>query len=260
MEGFDAYDFTASDLRHRVFSVGDGAPVLLLHELPGLAQPAIHMAFRLAGDGFQVHMPHLFGELQRYAPLRNYRALCISKEFARLRAGEDAPVVAWLKALVAEMCRRSGSERAGAIGMCVTGAFAIPLILAPNVRAAVAAQPAIPISFAHFLFGTGADGKGRQLNVSEQELERAAERSRTAKIPLLAMRFLADRVCPHARMSRLRESFQEQVEIHELDAPSRIFRRKPHAVLTEEFDKGVESARLAYQRLTGFLHQHLNGA
>jgi dienelactone hydrolase len=60
--------------------------------------------------------------------------VCVSEEFAKLeagvlQAGVPRPIVDWLRALAAHVSGLHGGAKVGAIGMCLTGAFAIPLIL-----------------------------------------------------------------------------------------------------------------------------------
>lgn len=255
---FERESLTADNTTHDVYVIGAGAPLLLMHELPGLAQPAINLARRLAGDGFRVYLPHLFGTCLTYQPGHNYLRLCISKEFASLRAGVEAPITRWLRSLADRISTQNGGGSVGVIGMCVTGAFVIPLILDPAVKAAVAAQPAIPFSFRRVLFGVGTGPWASQLNVPDEQVTAAASRAQADSIPLLAMRFKADRVCVHEKIERLRGAFGAQVECHELEGTNAsTTHRPPHAILTEEYDSGNAAAILAYGQVIQFLHQHL---
>src|SRR5262249_25039584 len=148
LDGFSEFVFQANGFSHRVFRMGDPqhAPLLVMPEIAGLSPGLVRFSKRLVAAGFQLYVPWLFGPFLEPAPMRNYARLCISREFAYLRAGTTAPVASWLRQLCGHMSRENDDRNVGAIGMCLTGAFAIPLIIDPRVKAAVAAQPAIPCS------------------------------------------------------------------------------------------------------------------
>ncbi len=262
--GFAARTFKFEDISHTVFQKGNGKPVLVMHELPGLAEPAVNFADRLVAAGFQVHLPHLFGKLLEHDSLGNTRRLCVSREFARLKVGEHSPITSWLSELLSEIGARAGTSRVGAIGMCVTGAFVIPLIMNPVLRAAVAAQPAVPFSLPYLLTGLGRGDWMQQLNVSDADLENSVVRATEYKIPLLAVRFRADRVCPGERVARLTEAYSAQIQVEEYPFPSwvRAIFSPPHALLTEEYDKAKDArpthpTREALALVCQFLRDHL---
>jgi dienelactone hydrolase len=90
LEDFTSYSWSHGSITHDVYVTGNGSPVLVMHELSGLNATAAGFARRLAGEGFRVHLPHLFGEPMQAAAFRNSLWLCISREFGRL-AGPDHP-------------------------------------------------------------------------------------------------------------------------------------------------------------------------
>jgi dienelactone hydrolase len=257
LAGFECYRFERNGISHQVYACGVGLPVIVLHELPGLAQPAVNLARRLVGDGFRVYLPHLFGPLMHYAPIRNGLALCVSREFGCLRAGRDAPIASWLRLLADDVCTRQDAASVGAIGMCLTGGFVVPLVLSKSVRAAVASQPAIPISFRHLFFGLEPGATGSALNVSHAQLRAAARRAEIDGVQLLAFRFKRDRICVHGKIARLAEAFGANIDCRELDDFADPRARPPHAVLTEEYDKGTTQALDAYRNVVSFLRQRL---
>ena len=274
-QGFQAFDFGAEvhhargpmRIEHPVFHAGSGPALLLLHELPGLAQSCIDFGQRLIAQGFEVFMPLLMGQPLRRQPLLNLARFCISAEFARLRAGESAPVTDWLRQLARRVSQDRGNRRIGVIGMCLTGAFVIPLVLEPGVQAAVASQPSIPFRMRH-LFGSQAlttEPWMIQLNVSEADVQAAAVCARREHKALMIQRFTDDRLCPGARNQHLRNLFGERAEVHEYaTSPCRARAwDPPHALLTEEYDRAIGAAsddptRLAFQRVVEFFRQHLD--
>lgn len=258
-------------IAHPVFHAGRGPgrpTVLLMHELPGLAQPCVNLARRLVeAHGFEVLMPHLQGPLMRDARWRNaVRLLCISQEFARLRAGTDAPIASWLRSLVQRASAERGGARIGVIGMCLTGAFVLPLVIDPAVPAAVAAQPAVPF----WLPGRGSAWR-TQLNVSDACLAEARGCVAAGDKRLLAMRFEADALSPPERLARLQAAFGPRLQLRTLaTSPLRRAhlgwlknRLPPHATLTEEYDALGDGApaddptRAALAEVVQFLRLHL---
>jgi len=262
--GFSSFEFAHGRITHTVYSRGEGPCVLVMHELPGLSPAAVGFGRRLVDHGFQVHLPLLFGTPLQHDGRGAYRQLCVSEEFARLQAGVSAPITQWLLALARELSDRSSGRPIGAIGMCLTGAFAIPLILEPRVGAHVAAQPGVPFSIAFRITGLGGGPWMSQLNISDDDLSLAATRAQANGLKLLAFRFDVDRICPKERMVRLREAFGDQLDLHELGATSawRRLTSPPHATLTEEYDKAPdrpdEPTRQAFARLVEFLHARLS--
>jgi dienelactone hydrolase len=261
IEGFAQFRFSAEEWSHVVYRVGSSGapPVLLLQELPGLAPGLLDLARRLADAGFQVFLPWLFGPVGRRAPLANLARLCISREFGYLRSGRTAPLTLWLRALVSHISARNDGSAVAAIGMCVTGGFAIPLLLHPKVKAAVAAQPAIPLSLSYIAAGVGGRRARSALAVDATDMAAARERlGRGAR--LLAVRCVADRFCPPERLQRLREEFPAGLTVKEYAEPDTMNSagERPHALYTKEYRLAPEEdplhyARVAFEDLLVFL-------
>ncbi len=235
-------------------------------ELAGFAPGLLAMAERLIDAGYQVHLPWLFGPFGRRAPLRNALRLCISREFGRLRAGSSAPVTRWLRALAAQIGNAQGGRPVGAIGMCLTGAFAIPLIIEPAVVAAVAAQPSVPLDWRHLLLGTEPGADGEALNVDSADIASARQRLDQGSAHLFACRFSADRLCPANRLARLRELFPSGLQCRQYATPEwrNSLGKRPHATFTKEYRIGPKDdpehpSRQAWRDLLAFLDGHLRG-
>ena len=270
LEGFSQFSFAAGDIAHVVYHTGKRSDpvVLVLHELPGIAPGLLNFAGRLVADGFQVYLPWMFGAVQRRTPLRNFARLCISREFANLRAGVSAPVTLWLRALVSHVSRHNGDRPVGAIGMCVTGGFAIPLLLDPRVAVAVAAQPSIPVSLAWFALGRGGETRRSALNVSQADIDAARVRLDAGDAQLLAVRCAADRMCPPRKLQRLEAEFPVGLTLRTYGKASdrNALGARPHATYTKEYRLADAAqvpadhpARQAYAELLAFLRQGLVG-
>jgi dienelactone hydrolase len=86
-----------------------------------------------------VYAPILFGSPDagnaEKPTLRRILSLCISREFTLLAANKASPVTEWLRALARLAHDECGGR--GAIGMCLTGRFALSMALEPVVLAPV---------------------------------------------------------------------------------------------------------------------------
>ena len=250
-----------------MYRAGDPAhpSLIVMPEIAGFAPGMRLFAERLVRAGFQVFVPWLFGPLGQRAPVRNAMRLCISREFACLRAGTNAPIASWLRALAAHVSKQRGDgRRIGAIGMCLTGAFAIPLILEPGVAAAVAAQPSVPLSLRYTLLGRRTSRKLPALNVSDQTIAEARRRLEAGEAALLAVRCRADRLCSPEKVERLRREFAVGLEVREYGDPDDLNRlgEHPHATFTKEYRlepdaPSTHHSRQAFADLVDFFDRHL---
>ena len=256
-DGFEQFSFASGGVAHPVYYAGDDrAPSLLvLPELAGFSPGLLMFAERLIAARFRVYVPWLFGPFGQRAPLRNAIRLCVSREFGYLRAGTSSPVTTWLRALTAHISQQSGGTRVGAIGMCLTGAFVIPLIIDPRVAAAVAAQPSVPLW-----------PRSDALNVSDSEIAAARARLDAGEAHLLAVRCRPDRVCPRAKLERLQREFPVGLEVREYAAPDErnCLGERPHATFTREYRIAPDASdehysRRAFADLVAFFDGHLRG-
>lgn len=231
----DVFTFTAplssgGETTHKIHVGGDGPPLLLLQELPGIGPETLALAARLNRSGFTVYMPHLFGTFGKTQTLRNFRRLfCVRREINMFLKGAQSPVAAWLRALAAEINRREGGRGVGVIGMCLTGAFALPLMAEDAVIGGAASQPALPVWPCR---------GGLPMSAGEAA---AAKTAMARKGPGLAMRFAGDRLSSRKHMAALQESFGDMLETQE-------FAGNKHSLLTLDFHEP------AFQRLEAYFH------
>jgi dienelactone hydrolase len=259
LDGFAQFHFTAGEFGHTVYYGGNrlDPPLLLMPELAGFSPGMLQFAERLRQARFQVYVPWLFGPFGQRTPLRNAIRLCISREFANLRAGVSAPVTTWLRALAAHISQHNGGGRVGAIGMCLTGAFAIPLVIDPKVVAAVAAQPSVP-------FGVRRGQWMHQLNVSDSDIAKARDRLTSGGARILALRNRADGICPREKLERFQHEFPVGLDVREYgDTDSRnSLGERPHATFTKEYRIAPDAAddhpsRRAFADLISFFERYL---
>lgn len=228
---------------HDVYERGEGPPVILIQELPGIGPETLRLADRLVEAGFRVVMPHLFGPLGRVAIASNtVRVMCMRREFDMFSRRRSSPIVDWLSALCRDVSTRNEGADVGVIGMCLTGNFALSLIAEPAVVAAVASQPAMP----------ALSRRGLQLAPDEIRASRAAL-DRCG--PMLALRFERDPLCPAGRFEAIETAFngdgQRRVETETLPG-------RGHSVLTLDFvDEAGHPTREALVRVLRYFGERL---
>lgn len=258
--GFGAYTFDDGAYQHVVYVKGEGPSVIVMHELPGFEEHTVHFLDRIVTAGFRVHAPHLFGPPMWSDTTLNYARLCISKEFGYLKSNRSAPVCDWLRGLARSVSAGDSNARVGVIGMCLTGAFVIPMVIEPGVRAGVISQPAIPTSTRYIMTGTGQGEWMQEMNVSDADLQAATQRCARDHVPIIVQRFKNDRVSPHERAERIARAFGDNATLYEYGDPGT--KHHPHALLTYEYDDAADDAtnptRVALERVVAFLRENLS--
>ena len=255
LEGFEASTFAHGGRTHPVFRAGAGPAVVVVHEVPGIHPGVAAFGRRLVAAGFRVYLPSLFGRpggpLTAGATARSIARICVSREFAVL-ADRTSPVVSWLRALAAQAHAECGGPGVGAVGMCLTGGFALAMAVEPAVLAPVLSQPGLPAPV------TAA--KRAALGLDAADLARISARTAHG-LRVLGLRFTADRGCPAARFATLRRELGEAFEGIEIDSSPGNPQGIPasaHAVLTVELvDRPGHPTRAALERVVEFLGERL---
>ena len=178
---------------------------------------------------------------------------CVRREFAVLAADRSSPITDWLRALCRDLHQESGGVGVGAIGMCLTGNFALALMLEPAVRAPVLSQPSLP-------FPVGRRRR-RGLHVSEDELAVIRERVSCEGEKVLGLRFTQDPMVPAERFERLREELGSGFEAIEIDSSpgnAHGLSASAHSVVTKDLvDEAGHPTRIALDRVLGFFRERL---
>lgn len=250
--------FTHEGRSKTVYARGQGPAVVVMHEIPGITPQVIRFADWVVEAGFRVYMPELVGTAGREVSWRymaeSMARVCISREFKLLAAHESSPVTDWLRALVRHAHEEAGGRGVGAIGMCLTGNFALALMMEPALMAPVLSQPSLP---------GGVDRAHRAaLHLSPRELQCVKERcARGDKV--LGLRFRGDPMCPPERFETLRRELGEGFEGIEIDdrhANREAVLPTPHSVVTNHLiDRAGEPTREAADRVLGFFRERLLG-
>lgn len=210
LDGFEPRPMTFEGKTREVWCAGSGPGVVVMHEIPGLHPDVAQFGRDLVAEGFTVWMPDMFGEVGRpfdegYARRSLVRA-CISREFNVLRAGRTSPITTWLRALAGRLAEQTGGQ-VGAVGMCLTGGFALALMVDDCVGAPVLSQPSLP--FGIFAF------QRRDLGIGPADLA-AVKRRCAGGTPVLGLRYDGDPFVPAARFDRLRDELGDRFEAIEL--------------------------------------------
>ncbi|MFD7159198.1 dienelactone hydrolase family protein [Kribbella sp. NPDC059898] len=249
--------FTGGGLTFDCFEKGDGPGVVLIPEIPGLTPEVAGFGEHLVTNGFTVVIPSPFGtpgrpETATYT-LGVIARLCVSKEFRCFAANAERPITKYLRAVATDLAGRTPGRGVGVIGMCFTGGFALATAVEDVVTAPVLSQPSTPFAVSPKL--------RRDPGLSEQELDRIKERTRTDGLCVLGLRFSRDRMAPAERFATLREQLGDALEVIELDSgPGNAdgYTRSAHSVLTRDLrENPPNSAYRARDRAVEFLREQL---
>ncbi len=258
LDGFARTAFTHDGVTKDVYRRGTGPGIVVMSEMPGITPQVIGFAERLVAEGYTVFMPQLFGTPGKpmnfpYAISQLTRA-CISREFAVLAANESSPMIDWLRALCRHAHAELGGKGVGAIGMCITGNFALSLMVDPSVAAPVLSQPSLP-------FPLGASRRAG-MHISEGDLAVVKERC-AAGAQVLGMRFTHDPLCPDERFTSLRGALGpafEGIEIDSSPGNASGIAQRAHSVVTNDLvDEAGHPTRKALDRVLAFFAERLRG-
>lgn len=248
MAGYDRRTFEAplrdgSPIAHAVYERGEGRPVVVLQELPGIGQETLRLADRLVDAGHRVVIPHLFGPLGRVSMIGNVgRIFCMRRELHLFAKRRSSPIVDWLAALCRDVRERTGTRGVGVIGMCLTGNFAITLVSDESVLAAVASQPAMPF------VGMGS------LHMSDEEVAAVCDRL-DEHGPMLAYRFAGDPLVTKTKFEALDRAFntegRDRIRL-------KVLPGRGHSVLTLDFvDEAGHPTREALDEILRYFDERL---
>ncbi len=256
LSGFAEFPFTHDGKTRSVFRKGSGPGVVIMHEIPGITPEVRAFGERVAHAGFTVFMPHLFGTPdKRFSTgymLDSMVRACISREFSVLAAHKSSPICDWLRALCRHAHAELGGKGVGALGMCLTGNFALALMVDEAVMAPVLSQPSLPFSI----------GKDRSaaLHLSDDDLC-VVKRRAASGVGVLGLRFTHDPLCRAERFQRLRDELGGGFEGIEIDSsPGNPYGhpRSAHSVLTKDLiDKEGQPTRAALERVLAFFAERL---
>ena len=202
--------------------------MIVIHEIPGITPRVAAFANDVAEAGFTVVMPSLVGTPGR-AVSGPYGAasmikVCVAREFTHWALHQTSPIIAWLRALAADLHASAGGPGVGAVGMCFSGGFALGMMVDEVMVAPVLSQPSLP-------FAIGKPARHGDLNLSPGDAERVAARA-AAGCEVLGLRFDQDKLVG-TRFESLRALLGDSFIAVELPSTS----KRDHSVLTEQRDE-----------------------
>jgi len=249
---FSTFSFTHAAATRTVYRKGSGPAVVVMHEAPGITPEVARFARYVAEAGFTVFMPVLFGTPGKpvsipYGLAQMARA-CVSREFAVLAENRASPITDWLRALARRAHEEIGGRGVGAVGMCLTGNFALALALDPWVLASVLSQPSLPFPLTR--------RKAGSVHASPETLQTLRRRAADEGLSVLGLRFQGDPICPQARFDTLGRALGGAFEPVVLPdkAANPAAPKPPHSVLTLHLiDRDGEPTKDALRRVLAFL-------
>jgi dienelactone hydrolase len=260
LEGFEMTPFTSSSGRTRdVYRTGTGPAVIVIHEVPGITPLVAAFARRVAGQGMTAALPNLFGTAGRpmtipYA-LTSFAHVCVSKEFTLLALNKTGAIVDYLRELAAHEHQTCGGPGVGAVGMCLTGGFALAMSVEPSVIAPVMSQPSLP-------FPTNLEHR-RALGLSDADLAEVQRRTQE-DLCVMGLRFSGDKKSPAERFTRFHEALGDNfigVEIDSSPGNPWGYKKSAHSVLTEDYsDEAGSPTRRALEEVLEFQASRLGVA
>lgn len=186
------------------------------------------------------------------AVVRSILRVCVAREFTLL-ADRTSPVASWLRALAVKAHAECGGPGVAAVGMCLTGGFALAIAVEAAVLAPVLSQPALPAPLNA--------GKRAALGLDPGDLTAVLERTDNG-LCVLGLRFTNDKGCPAERFETLRNTLGDAFEGIEIDSsPGNPFGipTRSHAVLTIDLvDEPGHPTRAALDRVLAFLNERLH--
>lgn len=250
--GFETEEFSFRGEARPVFRAGTGPAVIVMTEVPGITPEVARFAQWVVDAGFTVFMPQFIGTPMKPVTAglaaRTMLGLCINREFRLLAAHQSSPLVDWMRALARHAHAECGGPGVGAVGMCLTGNFALSMMLDAPVLAAVLSQPSLPVGLTR--------DRRCALHASPREIAAAHEKIDEQGARIMGLRFHSDPLCPPERFERLREEFGSAFEGIELDPkcanPKAL--KPAHSVLTTHLiDNSGQPTRDAVDRTLAFL-------
>jgi dienelactone hydrolase len=247
---------TYDGVTRKVFRGGAGPAVIVMHEAPGLIPEVVAFGRRLIDAGFTVYLPSLFGKPGKpfsvpYLVGSIARA-CVSREFATWATRKTSPIVSWLRALAKDAHAACGGPGVGAVGMCMTGGFALAMMVDDFLIAPVLSQPSLPLKVTR--------AHRRDLGIDDATLARVRERA-AAGACVLGLRFTHDSLVPAERFQRLRDELGDRFIAVEIDSgpnnPHKI-PRSSHSVLAVHLvDEPGHPTRAALEQVIEFCRTRL---
>lgn len=250
LSDFEQFELTFDNETRTVFRKGQGAAVIVMHEVPGIHPGVIRLANKFCEAGLSVWLPSLLGEPGKEVSIpyiaTSLARACVMREFTVLATSKNSPVTSWLKSLARYAHEQSGGVGVGTIGMCLTGGFALAMMLEESVLAPVICNPSLPFALT--------PARRSDIGIDSDTLEQAKKRCVAENICLLGLRFKNDVFVPKERFKRLRDEFGSNFLVIEIDSSNPI----DHSVLGVHYvDKPGHPTVRAESEVVAFMNDRL---
>jgi dienelactone hydrolase len=155
------------------------------------------------------------------------------------------------------LCRKAheecGGRGVGAIGMCLTGGFALAMAVEESVLAPVLAQPGLPAF------------RPAAIDISKIDLGIVRRRVEAEHLEVLGYRFAGDKLCRAERFAALQDGLGSGFKQHVLpdasanpDSPMARSKQPPHSVFTSDLiDAPGQPTREAVNEVIAFFRGRL---
>jgi dienelactone hydrolase len=256
LEGFTKESFEADGNRRDIFRAGTGPAVIIISEIPGITPLVAEFGRKVMAAGCTAVMPSLFGDPGRPPSgaylVKSIGPACISREFTCFALKKTSPITVWLRKLAAAEHERCGGPGVGVVGMCLTGGFALAMMVDDIVLAPVLSQPSLPFPLSKKFKA--------DIGISDADLARVKERAAEGAC-LLGLRFTNDPVCFEERFATLKRELGDSFIAVEIDsAPGNPYDhpKGAHSVLTEHLqDREGTPTRAALDQTLTFFREKL---
>jgi dienelactone hydrolase len=256
LEGFTKESFEADGKRRDIYRAGTGPAVIVISEIPGITPQVAEFGRKVVAAGCTAIMPSLFGDPGRPASgaylFKSIGPACISREFTAFALKKTSPITAWLRKLAAAEFERCGGPGVGVVGMCLTGGFALAMMVDDFVLAPVLSQPSLPFPISKKFKA--------DIGISDADLARVKERAAEGTC-LLGLRFTNDPFCFEERFATLKRELGDAfiaVEIDSAPGNPHGHPKAAHSVLTEHLqDREGTPTRAALDQTLTFFREKL---
>jgi dienelactone hydrolase len=254
---FQTRQITAGTSTKTVLCLGETGPaVIVMHEVYGFTPTLARFCRWVAAAGLRVYAPILLGAPDatntEIPSLARLASLCISREFTLFAANRSSPVTDWLRGLARQAHQECGGPGVGAIGLCLTGGFALSMAIDPVVLAPVLGEPSMP-PFA-----------AASLDIAPAELHLVRLRTQNEGLQIRGYRFAGDTLCRGARFETLQRELGSAFTGVTLPdsagnaAGMKAQGKPPHSVFTGDLiDAPGEPTRAAADEVVAFFREKL---
>jgi dienelactone hydrolase len=248
-------ELTFDGVTRPVYRIGSGPAVIVMHEAPGLYPEVAQFGRKVAAAGFTAYMPSLIGTPDKpysngYAVNTLLRA-CVAREFTIWATRKNSAITDWLRQLARFAYDEAGGG-VGAVGMCLTGGFALAMMVDEVVKAPVLSQPSLPFAVT--------PAQKRDLGVDDATLERVRERCEAGAC-VMGLRFTHDPLVPPQRFQRLRDELGDRFIAIEIDSgpgnPHGIPRTAHSVLVYNHVDDRDHPTQQALERVIEFFADRL---